>query len=534
MPRSGPKYRTMWMFPRCIRNIAPWKLSQIALLLDSCAGNTSAQNVQDALYDQLGNLGVKIERGENGIPNHGGMRTYFAQLVCLGLFFRDENKIFHPTLAGEEMISANNPLRVLRCQLLRMQYPSVYGNSTGVSVSPDLKVKPFCFLIKLLCEERLEKKLSTEDIAVAVVYGRKDSDYGKVVDKILALRREKEFKKIIDTEDDLKTPRRYKGNSLLDRGIKDAEDIANTARNYMSAAQLIVPCEGDTTFCELFDEQNLMSEISGWLAEGIEKAPLKGYEVAWQRRYGRYNKAKDTRRIEESKPKEGMSFLLRSRFISEIQGNPYGFDADVFCQKEVEKWGIPLQEVVSAVSVLREKTKSIERETVIKAAISGGKEAVLLEKAIAEIFKRLGFDLTEHIAQRKAHREGGYPDLRIRATGITTCGFGDAKATVRYEFPLTETSKLASYYRNCWNEFEDKTPSAWFLYIAGGFRKKTETVMKNLRECQQKYGHPVSAITVETLLDLADLKNPPSVYDIDRAFKTGGFFTGTNLNSFIE
>ena len=56
---SKPAYRTMWMFPRNIRRIEPWKLVQIASILEACTANTMEQSVQDGLYDQLEKLGVK-------------------------------------------------------------------------------------------------------------------------------------------------------------------------------------------------------------------------------------------------------------------------------------------------------------------------------------------------------------------------------------------------------------------------------------------------------------------------------------------
>ena len=49
----------MWMFPRNIRRIEPWKLTQISSALEVCIGDVQSQDVQDELYKQLSELGVK-------------------------------------------------------------------------------------------------------------------------------------------------------------------------------------------------------------------------------------------------------------------------------------------------------------------------------------------------------------------------------------------------------------------------------------------------------------------------------------------
>ena len=72
----NPKFRTMWMFPRNIRKIEAWKLVQISQLLEACTGNTTSQTVQDQLYDQLENLGLKCKANAHGVKNPGGMRIY--------------------------------------------------------------------------------------------------------------------------------------------------------------------------------------------------------------------------------------------------------------------------------------------------------------------------------------------------------------------------------------------------------------------------------------------------------------------------
>lgn len=520
-----PAYRTMWMFPRNIRFIAPWKLNQIASILYSTTGDPASQDVQDQLYDQLANLGVKIDRNPTGIANSGGMRTYFAQLACLGLFWRDATA-WRTTIAGDELIAARDPLRVLRCQLMRMQYPSVYGLGPNVLISPEMKVRPFAFLVRLLMDSRLERRLSCDDMAVAVVYARTSKDYEKVVDKILKSRIFG-IETVIDSLEDLCTPRRWKGTDeeLFKKGVEDARTIGNTAKNYMEAAQLICPCS-DSRDYELVSDESVLAEIELLLAEHMLPAPEAGFESSWQRRFGRFNKAKDTRRTCDDSRTDGKTALLQSRFIRAVEAAPYAFDLSSFCTQEAASWGMTVADVARIVDPLVTRVSSVERDTVMAAALSGGAQAITLEKASTAIFQRLGFDLSEHIGQKATqNRQGGYPDIRIRSSQLNVCGFGDSKATVRYVFPLSDTQKLASYYHDCDQEFEDRTPSGWFLYIAGGFGPSAKKVEQNLQTCSEKYGRPVSAITVNALLDLADMKEPPSVETLVEAFGKGRYYT---------
>ena len=174
---------------------------------------------------------------------------------------------------------------------------------------------------------------------------------------------------------------------------------------------------------------------------------------------------------------------------------------------------------------MRDRVANIERDTIKQVAASGGREAISLEKAVTGIFRKLGFDLSEHIGQKTAsNREGGYPDIRIRASGMTECGFGDSKATMNYGLPLNDTIKLKTYYKDCWQEFDDKTPSKFFLYIAGGFGKSAKAVESSLQKCSESYGQPVSAVTVDALLDLVEMTNPPPAAKLMNAFKKGGYF----------
>lgn len=535
MADEGKKHRTMWMFPRNIRQILPWKLHQILQIMLAFEGDAGSQETQDAMYEQLASLGVKIPRSKTGIDKAGGMRTYFAQLKCLGfLWKREETGRWETTIAGDALLSSPEPAKVLRCQLMRMQYPSSYGSGPNVAVSPDMKVKPLRFLVRLLRDERLGGRLTCTDMAVAVIYGRREEDFERVVQKILEEREGGGLEAVIDSADDVRTPRRCSASPEEDLllGAADAISIANTAKNYLSAAQIIVPCEGDGTTredqCMLTADARILKELEPWLSEPIE--PLTDRQEAWQRRFGRFDRRKDTRTTSGAPRLNGITALLQSRIITAAGESPYDFDVKAFCKAEAVKWSMAEADVARAVRPVLPRIRSVERDAVMRAAASGGVESLTLEKSVTAIFRRLGFELSEHIGQKKAPgRRGGYPDVRIRAARIPACGMGDAKATSRYDFPLGDESKLGSYYKECWSEFPDRTPEDFFLYIAGGFMGSAQRIEAKLDECTRTHGRPVSAITVEALLDMAEMEAPPAPDEIMEAFRKGRFYASASL-----
>lgn len=522
------QYRKMWMFPRNIRRIDPWKLVQITQLIEACEGNITSQSVQDELYRMLGNLGVKVEANKARVANSGGFRTYLAQLACLGFFWRDPETLqYSTTLAGEYLSQACDPLTLLRCQLMRMQYPSVYGLGHNVSISPELKVKPLRFLVRLLMDERLGFAMTCDEMAVPVIYGRTEDDLDRCVEKILKMREVGGMlEEVIDSVDDLRTPRRCYFNDP-DRdfvtGVEDAKQIANTAKNYLLAAILIAPCEDNPKAFELIRDESICRTISPWLTEKIE--PLDpAYSAAWQQRYGRFNQSKAVRSLQK-RSLDGFEILIRTCFISRVSEEPYGFDLDAFVRAESTRWGKTPNDILRAIDPLRERVVSLEREVVTKAAYSGGKGAVTLEKATAHIFQKLGFTRACQTGQKRSGRLGGYPDVWLQTEDRKQAGWVDVKATMRYDFPASDLLKLGQYYKTCEQELDPTAHSSFFLYVAGDFARSEKIVRERLLEAEALYGRPVSALTVGALLDLAEMSAPPSPQVLANAFTKGEVYS---------
>lgn len=235
----NPQYRRIWMFPRNIRRVHPWKMAQICALLKEQinAGAWSGnQALQNAFCKALENAGLK-RAGVQYSPNSGGPRTYLSQLKCLGLIFqRDDNSIWF-TKAGEDLLEGEPPLPIMQSMLLRHQYPSVYGKLNNVKINSGLRVKPFVFVLDLLQDERIEH-LTIEELCVPVVFGHNNGCIELCIDKILQLRAGHNLREVIGhNHEDLYTPRAR--SRSVSGSLKDIKDIANTCKNYLQAVCLV-------------------------------------------------------------------------------------------------------------------------------------------------------------------------------------------------------------------------------------------------------------------------------------------------------
>ena len=77
---------------------------------------------QLSLEEALEKSGLK-RQGERRDQGAGGARTYKAWLVSLGLIFTQEStKQIKLTLAGEAIINGDNPVDILKNQVLKYQF----------------------------------------------------------------------------------------------------------------------------------------------------------------------------------------------------------------------------------------------------------------------------------------------------------------------------------------------------------------------------------------------------------------------------
>ena len=176
------------------------KLNSVPEILACCSSVSLNSEWQGNVYSHLAfekaleDCGLK-RIGERRDQRGGGGRTYFAWLFSLGLVFTHEatgqTKL---TLAGEAIVNGDDPVGVLKNQVLKYQFPSPFSLSPASSktrVASRFKIRPFRFLLKILCDSRLDYKLSQEEIGRVVAVeaeNEKESTYEHVINRILEYR----------------------------------------------------------------------------------------------------------------------------------------------------------------------------------------------------------------------------------------------------------------------------------------------------------------------------------------------------------
>lgn len=527
----NPKYRRIWMFPRNIRNIAPWKIYQILTVLMKCSDLDLKDGAdQKYVYKMLNEAGIKGKANTRD-KNPGGMRTYYAQLGTLGLVYENSEGKFRYTIAGQTIADEDNPLRVLQYQLLRHQYPSAYGHGQNVCIDPRLKVKPFMFLLRLLQDDRLENYMTSQEMIIPVIYGHNDDCYEFCVEKIQEVR-EKDgdvASAISDFELDLYTPRSGFGKNLGNVG-----DIANTAKNYLQACSLIIVNGEKIGGKETYSFNPMYMDLyNQMLKESDDYISCKddSESESFQRAYGRYNKVKDTRsETETSVDKESpeQSFI-KFRYVLFANDNLFVDDEKPFYDSMGEM-GITASAVAEAVAPYKTKRRSIDENNFLEYANSGGSQAEEFEKALTNLFKSIGFSDSYWIGRRKSEKNwrGNFPDVFIKKPYSDDVGFADAKASSKYSLGHDDMLKMRETYVGSNKELAPDSTLRFFIYIAGGFRGDINTSVNQLATATNI---PVTAMDARTALKLVDLHAKGWTADrIEKeVLKRGGFITEDEL-----
>ena len=492
-----PNYRRVWMFPRNIRYIAPWKIYGILKVLMQCDDDKSDEK---AMYRLLAETGIKKKENVRD-KNDGGMRTYFAQLEMLGLVYESEEKgKYHYTLAGEAIADEDNPLQVLQYQLLRHQYPSSYGLSANVRIDPRMEIKPFLFLLQLMHDGRLDNYLTNNDAIIPVVYGHNEDCYEFVVSRILESRLSKKGPEdvITNPEIDLYTRR---GNP--DKALSNMKDIANTALNYLEATQLVIKdvAKGCSRY---YFNSNYESLYNQMLSEKNSFIPIssKKDDQSFQRSYGRYLKEKDTRNdssVTEKKESAVLQFVTY-KYIEYLNEHLFDEGIQAFVS-EMTRFGIKTSDSMAAVEKLGVKKNQLWENTYLEYAYSGGQYSNEFEQATTDLFVSFGFDESLWIGRRKSKENwrGNFPDIFIKRHGSNNCGMADAKATIAFSLGHSDMLKMKETYLHTNKEIDRSSILQYFIYVAGGFKGNIDNSLLML---SQATGVPVSALDAKGMLNI--------------------------------
>ncbi|MFZ7133582.1 MAG: hypothetical protein ACOWWR_14640 [Eubacteriales bacterium] len=499
--RYDQNFRRAWMFPRNIRKIHPWKLVKILTILDHLTDTKTwkgNQTLQNSFINYLSDEQLKTDQNIRD-PHSGGGRTYLAQLKSLGLVFEKDNMLFN-TLAGEALISGDNPLTIIQKQLLKHQYPSSYSFGQNVKIHPAIKVKPFLFIIDLLDDPEI-KILNCQELIFPIIYGHNDSCLKLCKDKILEYRFSGNLYDVIDNpERDLYTPR-IKNRSIQDR-INTFIDIANTLKNYLESSFLVKTLfiNGVQNICINEDFRTLIED-----ARHNQKyfIPHPENEESFLRNYGLWNRSKDTRNLKKDPPNLiNNSKFIRQNFFLYCGENLVIDDPNEFAGEMEISYGFTKNQIIDAISDYLPKSQSLFEYEYLMLATGGQRTARKFEFATGKIFKDMLRFEVELTGQRHRKGRGGYSDIFLIALNRKDCAIVDTKATSQYTLSHEDILKMSHTYIANYKELCDgrNLELKFCSYVAGGFRENIET---GLRDIHLLTKVPASAITAKNLLDLS-------------------------------
>lgn len=490
--------RRIWMFPRNIRRIYPWKMAQILAMFlqhlrqDDWRGN---QQLQDRFCKGLEDAGLKT-RGTQYDPNSGGPRTYEAQLRCLGLIFRRENNGHFFTIAGEDLAKGEPPLPILSAMLLRHQYPSAYGAGQNVRINNRLRVKPFLFILQLLNYPEIDY-LTNEEIAVPVVYGHNHACLEICKEKILQIRNGDSFRDVVDhPSTDLYMPR------TSSSPINNILHIGNTCKNYMQACNLVYVDRVDGEERVYFSQE--IRELFEGSLESVERfIPLNG-EESFQRQYGSWNRQKDTRRLGELAEQvlTAEQSIILSKFYQYCGENVVSEMPEEFFRSLQNGFGFDGETAAETLAPYLPKSLDFFESTFLELSRGGSRKATRFEQAIKNLFEaKLHFN-GRHTGPLRSPNGGGYADVFLVALDNRHCALVDGKASPHYSLSRPDYRAMRyDYIPNYLELAEGRDLQLEFsLYVAGGFSGDVQGRLNNLT---RETGTPCSGITASKLLALA-------------------------------
>ena len=507
LARHNPKYRRLWMFPRNVRRIEPWRVAQQLSYLMPFLGGEWNQRPQNEFRKKLVSIGVVRDFGPYD-PHSGGPRTLEAQLRYLGLIYKTPDLKVQFTIAGEDVSQSKSPLSVLQHQLLRMQYPSPYGNGNNVKINPELQVKPLLFVLNLLRRPEI-KSLTEEELVIPVVYGHNHGCEDFCAEKILQLRNGKRLQDLIDSpKEDLHTPRTAKC-SIASR-FTDIITIANTCKNYLESCLLIVKDEtrsGVSAYCFNPEFETVYQDAVSSIDEFI---PNPENEESYQRSFGAWNCKKDLRRMIETAGKsDTKSMLIQACFYEYCGTRLVEKSSGEVVEYIFNKMGVPKEEIIVAVERLLPRSLDVFETKYLELSVGGVPCATEFEQATCNLFNSgLGLDAKWIGSKRRSRAEkGAFTDILVHSPQNDACGIVDAKAVARYNLPSSDYAKMISNYLPNYREIAgDNSALAFCAYVAGGF---SESFSGEAKKVYSAANVPCSGLRASDLLKMSKAKQVP-------------------------
>ncbi len=442
--------------------------------------------------DALEEAGLK-RKGERRDQTGGGARTYQAWVMSLGLIFTQEStgktKL---TLAGEAIMNGDNPVDVLKNQVLKYQFPSSFSMSRNINVSERFRIHPFVFMLRLLADNRIES-LSEEEIAKIVITEAENESkkcFERVVSRILEFR-EKGNECL---ESDFFTKYAPSKGSVR-ASYSHLMDVANTLVNWLEYTQLAKRDEGRIAI--LPDKREEVDSILKNPPAFVDRPQQHEY---FQRKYGVDPKhQKDTRNLTESTTVTAKIIAeqkVRNAFISISLKQPVSSVNAKLIDEIIEMTGID-ERIVEETLIKYYPKGSIGAfmTEYFEMAFKGRDEATEFEKATVNIFQDVfGFN-ARHVGSI-----GLTPDVLIVSDTDGYSAIIDNKAYSKYTISNDHHNRMVhNYIANIGNYYDGNYPLAFFSYIAGGFGTNID---KQIKAIIDETGVSGSAMNVSNMIEL--------------------------------
>ncbi|MCB1114210.1 MAG: hypothetical protein KDK62_05580, partial [Chlamydiia bacterium] len=311
----------------------------------------------------------------------------------------------------------------------------------------------------------------------------------------------------------------------VEASLKDIKDIANTVKNYLQSAQLIIEVDVDG---------RVGYEVDPDMNEFINQEVARGEfftnpeeEEYFQRRYGCLDRKKDIRTLKRySGVKDKLTTIkdiIRADFVEFCGKNVVSGIPDDFLNQMIEFHGVSVNDVTEAIEPLLKKSLSFFEEKFLSLSKGEGSSNDF-EEVLTSIFQqKLFFKATNTSKRQRPPGEiGGYGDILVVELGNECCGIIDAKASPRYSLSSDDYFKMLENYIPNYQELPEALGKKleFCLYVAGGFNQTS--IQNKLSAFSKTASVPVSAITARNLLALCETftKSQDQV-NIREVFKKG-------------
>lgn len=458
-------FRNTWFITRPQRRLRNYNLKiQLESFLAICDSSGWNQNAQDSFTNILNNHAITNGADYLIDGNSGGARTRKTQIgPTLGLMYKDQSGIWTPTLAGKAILDNKNPKDALIRILLRYQYPNPYTlRKNGGRINPAFKVKPFVLLMMLIDDNELNG-LKNDEFVIPVMFGHNYGCFNLIKEKILIMRTRKgHFIDQVENLDDVLHNPKANGRQYSEANIRD---IANTFKNYLQGASLIVSENISVSSRDQnsIDQRWKINDENRDLLNQIflEKDDFLSTDFSdeqFYRRFGRDDRLRDNRR--ETRINRDHHAVLNSimrRMVMRTLCDNLELEEEEIIAGLVND-GFHENSVRDVVQEIYPRRLEHFREEFLLQANSGTELHTQFEKSVAELYRIKNIN-SHHIGNHRftSTQSGRFTDvLVIKNDDDGQTILHDTKCSRNYSFPRPDKRQMVEYlnqYSKAINEY---------------------------------------------------------------------------------